>query len=212
MNTTDLKPIKVNSYELGYRGNAGKSLGYSLSAYRMDKRDDILSYWDPVTNATQSVNAGRTLHRGIRSRCQRRPVSGAGAGSQLRLCDPQLSPVAGEQRYRDYSGKGNGNRTAPDRQHPLQLHRPATRAGRLRQKVHFGGYCWIRRIYAEIQRPRSAQPARQSAAGSRMVAVRIAEYVTDRRYAESASLSSGNDDVRTGMPRTAYLGIEYKSK
>jgi iron complex outermembrane receptor protein len=35
--------------------------------------------------------------------------------------------------------------------------------------------------------------------------------VTDRRYAESASLSSGNDVYAPGMPRTFYLGIELKN-
>jgi iron complex outermembrane receptor protein len=35
--------------------------------------------------------------------------------------------------------------------------------------------------------------------------------VTDRRYAESASLNSGNDVYAAGLPRTFYLGIEYKN-
>ena len=35
--------------------------------------------------------------------------------------------------------------------------------------------------------------------------------VTDRRYAESATITSGNDVYAPGMPRTLYLGIEYKN-
>ena len=35
--------------------------------------------------------------------------------------------------------------------------------------------------------------------------------VTDSRYAESASLNSGNDVYAAGLPRTFYLGIEYKN-
>lgn len=55
----------MDSYEVGLRGKAGLGIGWEMSLYHMTKRDDILSYKDPVTNATQSLNAGETLHRGI---------------------------------------------------------------------------------------------------------------------------------------------------
>jgi outer membrane receptor protein involved in Fe transport len=36
-----------------------------VSAYHLVKRDDILSYRDPVDGLTTAVNAGKTAHRGI---------------------------------------------------------------------------------------------------------------------------------------------------
>ncbi|MFZ2541068.1 MAG: TonB-dependent receptor, partial [Gallionella sp.] len=60
-----LKPVSVDSYELGLRGNSPAGIGYEASLYRMTKHDDILSYKDPLTTATTSTNAGETLHQGI---------------------------------------------------------------------------------------------------------------------------------------------------
>ncbi|MFO1381279.1 MAG: TonB-dependent receptor [Chitinivorax sp.] len=212
VNTTDLKPIKVNSYELGYRGNAGKSLGYSLSAYRMDKRDDILSYKDPVTNATQSVNAGRTLHRGIEA--------GANAGLYPGL-ELGLSYGYAIHSYRqwqvngatDYSGKEM--ETAPRQIGNTRLsYAPAGNKGwqATAEWVHLGSY-WLDQANTQKYSGHDLLNLR----GNLPLAAEWSLFaslnnVTDRRYAESASLSSGNDVYAPGMPRTAYLGIEYKSK
>jgi outer membrane receptor protein involved in Fe transport len=63
--TVGLKPVKAANVELGLRAEPLRSLSLELSAYRLEKRDDILTYRDPVNGATQAVNAGRTLHQGI---------------------------------------------------------------------------------------------------------------------------------------------------
>ena len=94
--------------------------------------------------------------------------------------------------------------------HASATHRPATKAGRLRQNGCTGRLLAGSGEYAEIQRPRSAQPARQSPLAAEW-SLFIAANVTDRRYAESASLSSGNDVYAPGMPRTAYLGISTRA-
>lgn len=61
---SQLKPVKVDSYELGMRGRDG-ILSYELSAYYMTKTDDIVSYQPTVTDPRVLQNAGKTLHRGI---------------------------------------------------------------------------------------------------------------------------------------------------
>ncbi len=58
-----LNPVKVNSYEVGIRGNPKKGISYELSAYYMVKKDDILTYNDGTNRIKQ--NAGETLHKGI---------------------------------------------------------------------------------------------------------------------------------------------------
>jgi outer membrane receptor protein involved in Fe transport len=60
-----LKPIKVDSYEVGLRGKSDGGMSYEASLYNMTKRDDILNQRDPVTAATVQTNNGRTLHRGL---------------------------------------------------------------------------------------------------------------------------------------------------
>lgn len=60
----NLKPVIVDSAEVGLRGKAG-ALRYEASVYRMRKQDDIVSHVDPITTQRTVVNAGETLHRGI---------------------------------------------------------------------------------------------------------------------------------------------------
>ncbi|HEX6599245.1 MAG TPA: TonB-dependent receptor [Gemmatimonadaceae bacterium] len=63
-NTVDLAPVKVDSYELGLRGQVGPRVSYQLSAYDMTIRDDILTFVTAI-NTREASNAGRTRHRGI---------------------------------------------------------------------------------------------------------------------------------------------------
>jgi outer membrane receptor protein involved in Fe transport len=65
-NTTDLKPVSVESAELGVRGQLGRRLLYQLSAYDMTISNDILTYRTPQ-NTTEATNAGATRHRGVES-------------------------------------------------------------------------------------------------------------------------------------------------
>lgn len=60
-----LKPIKVDSYEIGMRGKSSAGISYEASLYHMTKRDDVLTQKDPVTAAPVQTNGGKTLHRGV---------------------------------------------------------------------------------------------------------------------------------------------------
>src|SRR5690606_5903280 len=59
-----LKPIKATQTELGLRGDNG-AWTYSVAVYNLEKKDDLVSQRDLVTNVSTSVNAGRTEHRGV---------------------------------------------------------------------------------------------------------------------------------------------------
>lgn len=63
-NTTDLKPIKSDSIEFGYRGFAFDSIGFEVAIYYMEKTDDIVSIINS-DNDRVSLNAGETIHKGI---------------------------------------------------------------------------------------------------------------------------------------------------
>jgi outer membrane receptor protein involved in Fe transport len=77
-NTVDLKPVTVNSYEVGLRGQAWGKLVYQLSAYDMTINDDIITYVRP-DNQRVATNAGETRHKGIEASVGTQLVS------QLRL-------------------------------------------------------------------------------------------------------------------------------
>jgi len=62
--TTELKPIKTDSFEIGFRGLMAKTYEYEIAIYHMEKSDDIVSIVNSDDNR-QSVNAGETIHQGI---------------------------------------------------------------------------------------------------------------------------------------------------
>jgi iron complex outermembrane receptor protein len=64
VNTVDLKPVKVDSYEAGIRGQLGNRFLYQASVYDMRLTDDILTFVTAI-NTRETVNAGSTRHRGI---------------------------------------------------------------------------------------------------------------------------------------------------
>jgi outer membrane receptor protein involved in Fe transport len=64
-NTVDLQPVRADNVEAGLRIAPRRGLSVDLSVYQLDKRDDILTFRDPVDGATQAVNAGHTRHRGV---------------------------------------------------------------------------------------------------------------------------------------------------
>ncbi len=87
-----LKPIKVDSYEAGFRGIISDVVSYEVSAYIMQKRDDLVSF-SPATNVTQRLNAGKTEHKGIEFGIGIQPIK------ELRL-DSSYSHAT--HRYKDY--------------------------------------------------------------------------------------------------------------
>ncbi len=64
----DLRPVDADSWEAGVRGVLGGRVSYEASAYRMDVRDDILTYLAPDGAGgfnRVNLNAGHTRHRGV---------------------------------------------------------------------------------------------------------------------------------------------------
>jgi outer membrane receptor protein involved in Fe transport len=92
-NTVDLKPVRVGSYETGVRGQLGTRLGYTVSAYDMTLRDDILTF-TTAAGLREARNAGVTRHRGVETSL------GALVARDLRL---DVAYSATRQRYVTYA-------------------------------------------------------------------------------------------------------------
>jgi len=65
VNTVDLNPVKADSFEIGLRGKSGDKFSYELAIYHMTKQDDILSFTNTNDGTRETLNAGKTLHKGI---------------------------------------------------------------------------------------------------------------------------------------------------
>lgn len=64
INTTELKPVKTDSIEIGYRGYALNNISYELAIYYMEKTDDIVSVINSESDRV-SLNSGESIHKGI---------------------------------------------------------------------------------------------------------------------------------------------------
>ena len=199
-----LKPIKADQLEGGLRGTAG-AVSYDLVIYDLKKRDDIVTQRDTATNFTQRVNAGRTRHRGVEL--------GLGAPfAQRWRVDGALS--VSSQKYQsfvtnqgDFSGKHI--EAAPRVLANTRLTwLPRDRARLQLEWVRIGEY-WLDASNTakygghDLLNLRGNWPLSQRLALSASIT-----NLADKRYADSAQISSSFPVFSPGLPRTLYAGLE----
>jgi outer membrane receptor protein involved in Fe transport len=202
-----LRPITADQFEIGSRGRAA-GIDYSLAVYTLRKHDDIVSYRDPATNVTQSMNAGETLHRGIETGL------GIPLGDRFRV-DAALSYA--RHTYEewivspttDYSG--NEMESAPSWIGNTRLTWLAAPGKRVQLEwVGLGAY-WMDQTDTTRYDGHSLFNLRANwSITSRLALFGSLHNLTDVRYAESASISSNTPVYAPGLPRTLYGGVEYR--
>jgi outer membrane receptor protein involved in Fe transport len=64
IDSTGLKPVKVDSYEAGIRGEIAGRFNYDVSVYTMIKKDDILTF-KHADGTRENMNGGKTSHEGV---------------------------------------------------------------------------------------------------------------------------------------------------
>lgn len=202
-----LKPIKVNQFELGWRG-AADGWSYDLALYQLVKQDDLVSQKDLATNVSTSVNAGRTEHQGIEL------ALGKALSPQWRL-DTALSYA--RHRYVDWvtataNYSGNEMENAPRVITNTRL-RWTPRPGTLAELE------WVRLGDYWLEAGNSATYGKYP--GHDVFNLRVSQSVgqgvnvfarlmnlTDRRYADSASVSSSTPVFSPALPRAIYVGLD----
>ena len=203
----NLKPIKVDSYEIGLRGLINSAVNYEISAYHMTKNDDILSYKDPVSNISTATNAGKTLHRGVE----------IGLGAQLASMwrfDTALSYA--KHTYEtwkvgtvDYSGKEMELAPRSIANSRLTFGTAQTGLAQL-EWLHFGSW-WSNQANTskyeghDVLNLRGQYPLMKD-----LSLFGNMHNLADKRYAESTGVTSGFDVFAPGLPRTLTLGIQAK--
>jgi outer membrane receptor protein involved in Fe transport len=202
-----LRPIRAEQSELGIRGEAA---GWTCEVvvYRLEKRDDLVSQRDLATNVTTNTNAGRTDHRGVEV------ALGAPLAAGLRL-DSAFSYA--RHRYVDWvTATANFNdkaiESAPSVMADTRLSwRPVPGSLVQLEWVRLGAY-WLEA---------SNSPTFGRYPGHDLLNVRTRYAVTknvalfarlmnavDKRFADSASVSSNTPVFSPGLPRAVYAGAE----
>jgi iron complex outermembrane recepter protein len=205
----DLKPVTVDSYEVGLRG-AARGISYEMSVYYMPKKNDIVNYQDPETNQRTAMNAGETLHQGVEASL------GIPVGSHWRV-DTSLSYA--RHTYEDWvvsesvDYSGNEMSAAPRVQANTRLtYSPdAMKGGRVQLEwLKLGSY-WRDDAntskYAghDLFSLRANYPF-----GKQFEVYGNITNLLDKKYAETSGLSNGEPTYNVGLPRTMYVGLEAK--
>lgn len=202
-----LKPIKVDSYEIGVRGKLGAAVNYEVSLYHMTKKDDILSFKDPVTNISTATNAGKTLHRGVEF----------GLGAQLASLwrvDSALSYA--KHTYEswkigstDYSGKEMELAPRVIANSRLTFGHSERGLAQL-EWVHFGSW-WSDQANSAKYPGHDLLNLRGQYPLARDISLFANIHnLADRRYAESTGVTSGFETFAPGLPRTLTAGVQAK--
>jgi outer membrane receptor protein involved in Fe transport len=209
VNTVDLQPVIANSVEAGVRGVV-LGLAYSLTGYRMIVQNDVLAYVQP-DGTRETQNAGKTLHHGIE----------AGIGAELaRGLRADVSYSLAEHVYRAWSPRpevdygGNEIESAPNVLLNARLsYAPAfLPGGRVAAEwSRVGGY-WLD---AENTHRYDGHHLLNVHANlpltGRVEAIGRVLNLLDDRYAESAAYTAARgEEFAPGMPRTVYLGVQYR--
>jgi outer membrane receptor protein involved in Fe transport len=213
-NTVDLAPVKVDSYELGMRGQAGPRVSYQLSAYDMTIRDDILTFVTAI-NTREASNAGRTRHRGIEA------SMGAYLTPALRV-DGSYSnaiqryvtwvPQAATPTKAGVSYSGNAIEAAPRDLADLMVswQAPVLDGGRVALEwSHTGGYATDPANTHRYSGYELLNLMLNAHVGSRTELFGRVSNLANRTYAELVTYDQFQKTQLTpGGPRSVYLGVK----
>ncbi|WP_018990042.1 TonB-dependent receptor [Aromatoleum toluclasticum] len=203
----ELDAIRADQIELGVRGVVA-GVSYDLVAYDLTKHDDIVSQRDPETTQTITTNAGKTRHRGIE----------LGLGAPLHRAvriDVSMSYAWHEfeswKTERDDFG-GNEQASAPRFMSNTRLTWTPTAAIRTQLEWSRIGSYWLDDANTVKYGGHNLFNLRGNyALNPTWSLFGSIQNLTDKRYAESAQLSTRSTPVYSpGLPRTVIAGVEAK--
>jgi outer membrane receptor protein involved in Fe transport len=210
LNTIALRPVKADNVEVGMRGIVAGRLSYDVSAYRMEKADDIVT----LTNAdgsTESSNAGRTLHRGIEV------ALGSALPAGFRV---DAAYALSEHTYQEWQPRaeldfaGNEMEDAPREIGNVVLGwSPARSSGAsfALEWARIGRY-WMDAQNTTRYPGHDLLHVRASLPLTRAITLYARlQNLTDERFAESAAYTvARGEEFAPGMPRTLHAGVQIR--
>jgi outer membrane receptor protein involved in Fe transport len=201
-----LNPIKAHQFELGLRGQSG-TWNYDTVVYALTKKDDITSVRDPAdVNNRININAGETSHLGVELALGKR------LSETLRF-DSAVSYSI--QRYEE-NKTANGTFSGKDIPSAPRVLGNTILTWQPMETVT-QQLEWVRISSYYLDDANTAQYSGHSLLNLRSTwqvkrDVRLfarLNNLIDRRYAESASLSTA-PTFSPGLPRTLYAGVDVK--
>ena len=209
-NTFDLDPVKAENIEAGLRFMPRSGLSLDFSVYRLDKRDDILSYQNPLDGSTEAVNAGHTSHTGVELAAKITPTRWASVAMSYSYAkhlyeEWVVDPVANI----DFSGR-------EQEVAPRHLGSAMLRLGPVYNTTAALETQWLGSYFMDAANT-------QKYDGHALANVRVQHdfpggirgfvkvlNVFDALYAESASYTIARGrEFAPGRPRTFFAGIEF---
>ncbi|HEU4584983.1 MAG TPA: TonB-dependent receptor, partial [Gemmatimonadaceae bacterium] len=208
-NTVDLKPVTVDSYEIGVRGQGWGKLVYQLSAYDMTIHDDIITYVRP-DNQRVATNAGKTRHKGIEASVGAQLVPRLRLDASYSIAHQEYvrwspsSTVSYDGKLIDVAPRDLANvllTWSPGFMHDGKLALEWNHTGRYAAdpaNTHFYPGHELFNVHANYYVAPSIQIFAR--------AINLA----DRRYAEIATYTAFQGmQYNPGAPRTIYAGVSY---
>ena len=204
-----LKPIKADQFEVGLR-RQGSQWQWEAVAYDLVKRDDLVSQRDLATNLSTNVNAGKTRHRGVELSLGGRLAPG------WRL-DAALSRA--KHTYEDWvtataNFSGKEMESAPRLIANTRLSwSPRPGATVQAEWVRIGPY-WLEASNSATFGQYAGHDVfnlrwRQEVSPQLAWFARLMN-LSDKRYADSASVSSNTPVYSPALPRALYAGLEAR--
>ena len=203
-----LKPIKVDQVELGIRGELAGA-AYNLVAYHLIKRDDIVSFTNTTTNVRTTVNAGRTEHRGVELGL------GAPLVKSLRL---DIAYSYARHTYEEWNTSSTANLNGFEMESAPRLlgnsrltWTPTPAVSAQFEWVQIGRY-WVDSGHTKPQYSgHDLFNLRTSwTVGRQTLLFAKIDNLQNRRFADSASVTSNTAVFSPGLPRTFFAGAELK--
>jgi len=212
-NTIDLKPVKVDSVEVGIRGKTASKINYSASLYHMIKTDDILSFKNP-DGTRETVNAGETSHNGVELSLKK---------AMTKTIDMSLAASYAVHRYEDWQPNtttdysGNEMESAPRAITNAKLdYKYNTNLKLQAEWSHLGSY-WMDQANTEkykghdlLNLKANYKLSKKASAYIRIMNAFDTKYATAATYKAPAFGNPEKFEYAPGMPATLYLGYNQK--
>ncbi|MGK0441958.1 MAG: outer membrane receptor protein involved in Fe transport [Pseudohongiellaceae bacterium] len=213
--SSNLEPVKADSYELGLRGNINTFIAFDSAIYYMTKENDILTITDQASGGRRNANAGETEHYGIE------------LGIDVKMTEAvnfYIAYTRTEHKYKEWQDRsgdfsGNDMPDAPEDFANVQLnYRPLwLNGGRMELEWVHQGEHWLDESNADDNNTND----RDHYNGHDLLNAR-ADYwptsqlnlyvrvlnLTNELYAETTS--KWGPQYTPGRPRSAFVGFRYE--
>lgn len=203
----DLKPIKVDSYEAGFRSRYG-ILTLDTAFYYMEKKDDIVTFKVTSTDSRRE-NAGKTEHKGVEIGVGVRPVKEVGLNVSYSYS--KHTYLDWKSASSDFSGKEIPAAPRQVMNTSLEYSPAVLKGGKTEVEwVHLGSY-WLDDANTEKYKGHDLINLRGSYKVNPDFEVYLkALNVFDRAYADRVSKGSTGDATwAPGNPLTLFAGLTY---